>query len=127
MQLTATRRQLTLPAVPALGVSYIATFDVKDGTGAPAGTAWAGSSIVDISPDGPVVLSMVVLRLPDGEMYTPWLFGDPLQDALLDQHSIEVPIMPWPKLGNRVLRVSAQLYNEERDYVRLADALRQLL
>jgi hypothetical protein len=69
MQLTATRRQLTLPAVPALGVSYIATFDVKDGTGAPAGTAWAGSSIVDISPDGPVVLSMVVLRLPDGEVH----------------------------------------------------------
>jgi isopenicillin-N epimerase len=71
--------------------------------------------------------SMAAVRLPDGEMYTPWLFGDPLQDALLDQYSIEVPIMPWPKLGNRVLRVSAQLYNEERDYERLADALRQLL
>jgi len=71
--------------------------------------------------------SMAAVRLPDGDMYTPWLFGDPLQDALLDRYSIEVPIMPWPKLGNRVLRVSAQLYNEERDYERLADALRQLL
>jgi hypothetical protein len=69
VQLTATRRQLNLPAVPALGVTYIATFDVKDGTGAAAGTAWAGSSIVDVTPDGPVVLSMVVLRLADGEVH----------------------------------------------------------
>jgi isopenicillin-N epimerase len=71
--------------------------------------------------------SMAAVRLPDGEMYTPWLFGDPLQDALLDQYSIEVPIMPWPKLGNRVLRVSAQLYNEESEYEAAADALIELL
>ena len=50
--------------------------------------------------------------------------NDPLQDALLEQFKIEVPIMPWPA---RLLRISAQLYNEERDYVYLAGALKKLL
>jgi isopenicillin-N epimerase len=47
-----------------------------------------------------------------------------LQDALLFEHGIEVPIMPWP---SPLLRVSAAVYNVRADYERLAEALRKLL
>ena len=68
--------------------------------------------------------SMAAMPLPDGEAYvTTSLYGDPLQDALLFDHGIEVPIVPWPRAGNRVLRVSAQLYNAIEDYEKLAVAL----
>jgi isopenicillin-N epimerase len=72
--------------------------------------------------------SMAAMPLPDGEAcVTTSLYGDPLQDALLFDHGIEVPIVPWPHAGNRVLRVSAQLYNSIEDYEKLADALDVLL
>lgn len=45
---------------------------------------------------------------------------DQLQDRLLFEHKIEVPIMPWP---TPLLRVSAQLYNTIEDYERLKAAL----
>lgn len=47
-------------------------------------------------------------------------YTDALQEKLHDVHGIEVPIVPWPK---RSVRVSAQLYNQEADYVKLARAL----
>jgi isopenicillin-N epimerase len=50
--------------------------------------------------------------------------ADPLQERLLFEHAIEVPIMPWPQ---RLLRVSAQLYNSIEDYERLVCALRKEL
>jgi isopenicillin-N epimerase len=72
--------------------------------------------------------SMAAMPLPDGTGYvTTSLYGDPLQDALLFEHGIEVPIVPWPRPANRVLRVSAQLYNSIDDYAKLADALDTLL
>jgi isopenicillin-N epimerase len=72
--------------------------------------------------------SMAAMPLPDGTGYvTTSLYGDPLQDALLFEHGIEVPIVPWPRPANRVLRVSAQLYNSLDDYAKLADALDALL
>jgi isopenicillin-N epimerase len=52
---------------------------------------------------------------------------DPLQDALLSQHGIEVPVYPWPAPPQRLLRISAQLYNDARQYQRLATTLRQTL
>ncbi|HET7704567.1 MAG TPA: aminotransferase class V-fold PLP-dependent enzyme [Thermoanaerobaculia bacterium] len=65
--------------------------------------------------------SMAALPLPDGTATTaPALYGDPLQDALLEEHHIEVPIVPWPHPPKRLIRISAQLYNEEGDYERLA-------
>jgi isopenicillin-N epimerase len=57
----------------------------------------------------------------------PSFFGDELQDELFHRFSIEVPVVPWPKAPKRVLRISAQLYNNPQEYERLADALRQLL
>ena len=72
--------------------------------------------------------SMAAFRIPDGSaLTTSALDTDPLQDALLFEFKIEVPIMPWPRPPNRVLRVSAQLYNEERDYEKVADAVTLLL
>ena len=79
------------------------------------------------APDD-MIGSMAAMPLPDGAAYVaPSLYGDPLQDALLFEHSIEVPIVPWPQQPKRVLRVSAQLYNSIDDYAKLADALEALL
>ncbi|HEV8657524.1 MAG TPA: aminotransferase class V-fold PLP-dependent enzyme [Thermoanaerobaculia bacterium] len=72
--------------------------------------------------------SMAALPLPDGSASTaPSLYGDPLQDELLEKFKIEVPVVPWPEPPKRVLRISAQLYNEEREYEKLADALTKLV
>lgn len=72
--------------------------------------------------------SMAALPLPDGTATAaPSLYGDPLQDVLLEQFKIEVPIVPWPAPPKRVLRISAHLYNQEQEYEKLADALTKLL
>lgn len=68
--------------------------------------------------------SMAAVPLPDGDATSaPSLYGDPLQDRLFEQHRIEVPVVPWPKTPQRVLRVSAFLYNTIEEYQRLAEAV----
>jgi isopenicillin-N epimerase len=68
--------------------------------------------------------SMTAVPLPDSEVTTaPPLYGDPMQDALLFEEGIEVPFVPWPHPGKRLIRVSAQLYNEPAEYEKLAAAL----
>jgi isopenicillin-N epimerase len=57
--------------------------------------------------------AMAAVLLPKGD--------GKLQDRLLFEHRIEVPIMPWPE---PLLRVSAQLYNTVADYEKLVAALR---
>jgi isopenicillin-N epimerase len=52
---------------------------------------------------------------------------DPLQDALLERWGIEVPVFYWPAPPQRLVRVSAQIYNEPAQYENLAAALRELL
>jgi isopenicillin-N epimerase len=52
---------------------------------------------------------------------------DPLQDALLRDHRIEVPVLTCPAHPERLLRISAQAYNSPGDYARLATALRELM
>lgn len=76
-----------------------------------------------LTPDCPEELlgSMATVTLPEApDRQWP---TDPLQDALLARHGIEVPVIPWPRRPRRLLRVSAQLYNDRSDYVRLAAAL----
>jgi isopenicillin-N epimerase len=51
---------------------------------------------------------------------------DPLHDALFRDHAIEVPVLTCPAHPERLLRISAQAYNEIEDYERLAQALRAL-
>jgi isopenicillin-N epimerase len=79
-----------------------------------------------IDPPAPDAMlgAMAAVPLPDGDQETaPSLYGDPLQDRLLFEHGIEVPIIPWPSPPKRLLRISAQLYNEIADYEKLAEAL----
>ncbi len=73
--------------------------------------------------------AMAAFPLPDGTALgaSALYGGEPLQDALLEKYSIEVPIMPWPYPPKRVLRVSAQMYNSIEDYERLAGALLALM
>jgi isopenicillin-N epimerase len=83
-----------------------------------------------IRPPAPDAMlgAMAALPIPDAMPNAdPWLFGDPLMDKLLFAHGIEVPIVPWPQPPKRLLRISAQLYNELADYEKLAAALRQEL
>lgn len=79
------------------------------------------------APDS-MIGSMAAFPLPDGQSVTaPSLYGDALQEALFDRFQIEVPIVPWPHPPNRILRVSAQLYNTMADYQHLSEALLTLL
>jgi len=52
---------------------------------------------------------------------------DPTQTLLFERHRIEVPIMTWPAAPSRLLRVSAQLYNDESQYRALGKSLSALL
>ena len=83
---------------------------------------------LQIDPPCPKICigSMAALPLPDnppakGGAMPP--FPDPLQDALLANHGIEVPVMPWPGFPKRLVRISAQLYNSLPQYQLLAEAL----
>lgn len=80
-----------------------------------------------VAPES-MIGSMAVVQLPDGHSdEAPALYGDPLQDMLLERYSIEVPVIPWPYAPRRLLRISAQLYNTHDDYRALAEALVDLL
>lgn len=75
-------------------------------------------------PDA-MIGSIAALPLPDGSdgPATSALYAGELHDALLERHGIEIPVIPWPAPPRRILRLSAQLYNEAGDYERLAEAL----
>ena len=68
----------------------------------------ASVPIPDAAPDA-------LARLPANEY--------PLQDALRENHRIEVPIISWPASPKRMLRISAQVYNSLPQYELLARAL----
>ncbi|MGC8723193.1 MAG: aminotransferase class V-fold PLP-dependent enzyme [Acidobacteriota bacterium] len=76
-----------------------------------------------------MVGSMAAVPLPDapGPKPQPPLFLDPLQVALWERHRMEVPVIYWPAFPRRVLRLSAQLYNEPAHYEKLAEAVKGLL
>jgi isopenicillin-N epimerase len=74
--------------------------------------------------------ALASIPLPDSPSSLPSrspLYLDPLQDRLLAEYKIEVPIIPWPQPPKRLLRISAQLYNSLPQYERLANALEKLL
>lgn len=75
-----------------------------------------------------MVGSMATLPLPDGDGTPPSspLYADPLHTALAAR-GVEVPVIPWPASPRRQLRISAQLYNQQADYVHLAEQLTELL
>lgn len=70
--------------------------------------------------------SMAALPLPPDPTAPPPtspLYTDPLQARLFDDHAIEVPIIPWPALATRLVRISAHLYNTPAAYEYLSRAL----
>lgn len=48
---------------------------------------------------------------------------DEFQESLFQTHRIDVPVVYWPAPPARMLRISAQLYNREEQYLRLAQIL----
>jgi isopenicillin-N epimerase len=75
-----------------------------------------------------MVGSIASVPLPDGTTTDiGWRRPDPLQPKLYEGWGIEVPIHSWPRPPQRLVRVSAQLYNRRDQYVRLADALTKSL
>jgi isopenicillin-N epimerase len=77
---------------------------------------------LEIVPPCPESLigSMISLSLPPGS-------AQALQTALFQRFKIEVPIIPWKTAGDRLIRISAQVYNTQAEYEQLADALKLLL
>jgi isopenicillin-N epimerase len=71
-----------------------------------------------------MVGSIESIVLPDGPTTDiAWRRPDPIQQRLFDAWGIEVPVMSWPAPPHRLIRISAQLYNERGQYERLAGAL----
>jgi isopenicillin-N epimerase len=71
-----------------------------------------------------MVGSLAAIPLPDGPATDVfWRNPDPLQRRLFDDWGIEVPVMSFPAPPRRLVRVSAQLYNNRPHYMRLAEAL----
>ncbi len=70
--------------------------------------------------------ALAALPLPDGDLVPTrrTVYPDALQDALVDQHHIQVPIFPWPAPPKRLVRIAAQFYNRPDQYDALAGALR---
>jgi isopenicillin-N epimerase len=73
--------------------------------------------------------SLAAVPLPDsgGNGPRPLFSGDEVQETLLREHRIQVPVFPWPAPPRRVLRISAQLYNRPEQYQRLAKLLPPLV
>ncbi len=86
---------------------------------------------VGVPPPAPdeMVGALAAIPITDGDPTPPSspLYADPLQDALLAQFGIEVPVIPWPAPPKRLVRLSAQIYNRLDHYRALGDALRSLL
>ena len=72
--------------------------------------------------------SLVSLPLPDGGLApSPRPWTEAMQEKLYVEHRIEAPVFRWPEPPQRLLRVSAQLYNCLDQYRELAAALPSLL
>lgn len=80
------------------------------------------------APDS-MVGAMAAVALPDATGPAPVssLYVDPLQDVLLQNHRVQVPLPPWPAHPRRLLRVSSHVHTSWEDHQRLVSALRQEL
>jgi isopenicillin-N epimerase len=81
-------------------------------------------------PVGPEEMlgSLAAVTLPDADgppEIGPYGPVDPLQGRLFTEHRCEVLLAPFPRWPRRILRVSAQLYNDLGDYEALVEALRR--
>ncbi len=76
-----------------------------------------------MAPDS-MLGSMAVVQLPGG-LPDPakWPGLSALQTALDEKYRIPIPVIAWPALDTRLIRLSAHLYNSVEQYEYLADAL----
>lgn len=75
-----------------------------------------------------MVGSMASFPISDSKIEPkPPLFIDSLQDKLFFDYKIEVPIIYFPKYPKRILRISAQIYNDFEEYQRLSEILKKLI
>jgi isopenicillin-N epimerase len=84
---------------------------------------------VGTSPPCPdaMVGSMATVRIPGpGTPLTASLPIHPLQDALFARFGIEIPVFPWPQLGQSLLRVATPIYIGKAEIDTLVAALRSL-
>lgn len=85
---------------------------------------------LEVPPPCPdeMIGSLAAVPLPDGTTKPPVssMFMDPLQLKLFEK-GFEVPLPPWPKPPHRLIRISAQIYNHEDQYDRLAKTVAELL
>lgn len=108
----AHNRQLALGARAALLAAL--------GTEPPCPESMVGSMAAVMLPPHPPQLDEALAARPT-------LYADALQDALLERHRVQVPIIRFPGLRGRWVRISAMLYNRPQQYEHLADALREEL
>jgi isopenicillin-N epimerase len=80
------------------------------------------------SPES-MIGSLASIPIPDGDggSVNDLFPFDRLQERLFEEFRIEVPVISWPCVPRRLVRISAQLYNEKWHYAALADALIELL
>jgi isopenicillin-N epimerase len=83
---------------------------------------------LEVEPPAPesMIGCMATVPLPDPPphmMNRPTAYDDALQDLLLERHGIVVPVWRWGPFNQRVIRVSAQLYNTPQQYEHLVSAL----
>lgn len=76
-------------------------------------------NVVPPCPDE-MIGALATVPLPDGSYIE-------LQDALLEKFKIEVPIVPFPQAPQRLVRISAQIYNTTEQYEYLGKSLLTLI
>ncbi|NUN15783.1 MAG: aminotransferase class V-fold PLP-dependent enzyme [Myxococcales bacterium] len=75
-------------------------------------------------PDS-MVAALASLPLPKGFDWAGQIPRPAIEvcNRLYQRWRVEVPIFDWPQPGKQLFRISAQLYNDEQDYLRLAEVL----
>jgi isopenicillin-N epimerase len=82
---------------------------------------------LSILPPAPEAMlgSLAAVPLPDRRdgVELPPMSLDPVSKELFEKHRIETLVSVWPRSPSRVLRISAQLYNDEAQFRTLARAV----
>ena len=79
---------------------------------------------LEIDPPAPddMIGAIASVPVPPADHSGTGIF-DPLMAALERHHRMQVSVFTWPAPPERLLRISAHLYNDESQYRRLAEAL----
>jgi len=81
-------------------------------------------NIPDACPDDMLASMATFILPPDKNEISLFYRGNTvLQDKLFHDYHIEVPVWIWKNGQNRLIRISAQLYNSLDDYEKLGRAL----